>query len=1185
MEFKINEYITVKLVRGKVQLYVVENYVWSCNYVVADIPITKSMSLLDIESFDDAADRMIAPQAPHHPKNQKIEITPEEEFWVQCSNLQVWAENNYDSRLLHRNIAFRLLKKLNDAGDPLAQKVYKQEIIKRMQSGSKNIIRYLINEYYLPALNTEEIHLIFFNDEGSFKSIFFEIFEEAADDSKLHFSERIYLLIFKHLDKEQLHSICFDEDHQYRKWLNILATSNQFSVRGLKVVKALIRKGIGEVKAIVNEKILSKKINLYSLSSGKDGFNPYFSHYTKAELTELFFDENGERRDWLNRLFNYDHDAYEKGFPILLAGYQRGIESIKPNLIHEIEYGSFTLLHYLVHSKNLSIFSQQELKTLCFDDKNQLKPWLVVRLDVYSKEMSYAFDFLKHVIISGVELAKQEIVKRIEDNHPYISSLLHVRFFDLFSKTEIQRLFFKDEKAESYKPWFQGILDEQKLSLEDQLVVIKYLIELGFHKAKDTVIYFLEHNYNRMFYLFNIKGFDKLFTGAEKAKILHFSSVKLYWDSQESKEFRINDFITLKLENKKTNIYINDKQFDKCRSPSLLFQRSKVDIEAPQAIECIEQLSKGQWSYSIDKGRVNITPEDEFWGFCSNMQVWAENNYDTTLLHFKSSFLLLKQLFEVGDLVARDVFKKEIKKRIDKKHKDAVQYILKNNFFDMFSDEEIVELLGNDFVRIKDYGIYPLEGNELDIKNGLYHNFDDIERLDKVTSLKKLSIGLSDQIYNEMMDDLDEEEDFVTSLNGLSQIPNLEELCVNIARLSKIGDSETLPKLKKLEIFFSKVVDITGIEEYKSLTYLDLRGNNISSIETLQSLRSLEQLLLGDNAISSLEPIKNLYKLEILDLHENPIKKIEYLDQLTNLTTIDCYHCTISKIDGLENQANLKSLNLTHNQITEIEGLESLTQLEKLNLKDNKITEIKGIEHLTNLKVLSLAGNEISEIKGMERLVNLETLDLRKNNITEIKGLEQLKNLKHLFLSVNPISEIKGLENLVNLEIFSLNSSELEYEVYKHFSQFADLPNIDGKLIHELKGLDTLIKLREVYLTGQNISEITGLDNLRNLESLNLMRNQITEIKGLDNLVNLQDLYLSFNQITEIKGLKNTPKLKELYLGNNEITKLKGMENLPNLTIIELDGTPLKETIQTTIGKKQYSPQNLVKYCQEQIKC
>ena len=139
MEFKINEYITVKLVKGKVQLYVVENYVWSCNYVVADIPITKSMSLLDIESFDDAADRM---RALHHPKNQKIEITPEEEFWVQCSNLQVWAENNYDSRLLHRNIAFRLLKKLNDAGDPLAQKVYKHEIIKRMQSGSKNIIRY-----------------------------------------------------------------------------------------------------------------------------------------------------------------------------------------------------------------------------------------------------------------------------------------------------------------------------------------------------------------------------------------------------------------------------------------------------------------------------------------------------------------------------------------------------------------------------------------------------------------------------------------------------------------------------------------------------------------------------------------------------------------------------------------------------------------------------------------------------------------------------------------------------------------------------------------------------------------------------------------------------------------------------------------------------------------------------------
>lgn len=27
------------------------------------------------------------------------------EYWGHCSNMQVWAENNYDSRLLHRSIA------------------------------------------------------------------------------------------------------------------------------------------------------------------------------------------------------------------------------------------------------------------------------------------------------------------------------------------------------------------------------------------------------------------------------------------------------------------------------------------------------------------------------------------------------------------------------------------------------------------------------------------------------------------------------------------------------------------------------------------------------------------------------------------------------------------------------------------------------------------------------------------------------------------------------------------------------------------------------------------------------------------------------------------------------------------------------------------------------------------------
>jgi hypothetical protein len=44
-------------------------------------------------------------------------IPPEIRFWAHCSNLETWGENNYDTRLIHSNLAFPLLKKLTEAGD------------------------------------------------------------------------------------------------------------------------------------------------------------------------------------------------------------------------------------------------------------------------------------------------------------------------------------------------------------------------------------------------------------------------------------------------------------------------------------------------------------------------------------------------------------------------------------------------------------------------------------------------------------------------------------------------------------------------------------------------------------------------------------------------------------------------------------------------------------------------------------------------------------------------------------------------------------------------------------------------------------------------------------------------------------------------------------------------------------
>jgi len=76
-------------------------------------------------------------------------------------NLQVWNENNYDTRLLHSNLSFPLLKKLSEVGDPIAKRVFKEEIALRIRSKSQNVINFLLEERYLDGFNKEELEVIF----------------------------------------------------------------------------------------------------------------------------------------------------------------------------------------------------------------------------------------------------------------------------------------------------------------------------------------------------------------------------------------------------------------------------------------------------------------------------------------------------------------------------------------------------------------------------------------------------------------------------------------------------------------------------------------------------------------------------------------------------------------------------------------------------------------------------------------------------------------------------------------------------------------------------------------------------------------------------------------------------------------------------------------------------------------
>ena len=151
-EYQINDYLTLKLENKATTIYVDGKQFIQCKFLLITIPSDKVRDFDDIESIDEAAERL-----NHDLEFQnKIKIPPETEFWAHCSNLQVWAEYNYNPRLLHSNLAYPLLEAITDAGDPIAKEVFKREIILRFESFNFSTQQYLIENGYLNYFNKEE---------------------------------------------------------------------------------------------------------------------------------------------------------------------------------------------------------------------------------------------------------------------------------------------------------------------------------------------------------------------------------------------------------------------------------------------------------------------------------------------------------------------------------------------------------------------------------------------------------------------------------------------------------------------------------------------------------------------------------------------------------------------------------------------------------------------------------------------------------------------------------------------------------------------------------------------------------------------------------------------------------------------------------------------------------------------
>lgn len=176
LKFTINKFLDLRLEDGKTNVYVNNELFIHCKYILLDIALDKIEEFERISSIDEAIERLN--KYVEIPRDNKRKLFPETIFWAHCSNLQVWYENEYNTCLIHSNLAFPLLKELTKAGDTLAAKVFREEVAKRFEKSNMNVRQFLLYNHYLDCLNKEELDILL---KQSKSSLIFSVTTQLKD--------------------------------------------------------------------------------------------------------------------------------------------------------------------------------------------------------------------------------------------------------------------------------------------------------------------------------------------------------------------------------------------------------------------------------------------------------------------------------------------------------------------------------------------------------------------------------------------------------------------------------------------------------------------------------------------------------------------------------------------------------------------------------------------------------------------------------------------------------------------------------------------------------------------------------------------------------------------------------------------------------------------------------------------
>ena len=195
----------------------------------------------------------------------------------------------------------------------------------------------------------------------------------------------------------------------------------------------------------------------------------------------------------------------------------------------------------------------------------------------------------------------------------------------------------------------------------------------------------------------------------------------------------------------------------------------------------------------------------------------------------------------------------------------------------------------------------------------------------------------------------------LASLTDLSQMPNLEQVCVAAEQLEDITGLSGLERVNKVEFKHNQIRDISVLAGMEHLTSVGLNGNPVQDLSPLLQCPALAFLDLC--GVRNYDPtiIGQLGNFDYLDI-SNPTESYRYLGQKSVL-----------------------SLAIAWTGLSTLEDLAGVTRLEDLEISHTAVSDLSPIIRHTGLRNLKMSAIPIKDLSPLKSLPRLESVTLSRD--------------------------------------------------------------------------------------------------------------------------------------------------------------------------------------------------------------